>query len=137
MPEAANAGNGDPLARPCTGLFDSFVSGDSGADEGRGMGGRKSGGHVGDIVRVREKILGEAAVLAIAAELRLGTYCLPTLQAILAMATRRIKPGHPDAVAFLHHRHARSDGRYQPDRLMARNERKCGLHWPVTMGGMQ
>jgi hypothetical protein len=53
------------------------------------------------------------------------------------MTTRRIEPGHADPVALLHDRHARSNGDYQPDGLVAGNERKRGLHWPVAVRGME
>ena len=92
---------------------------------------------MGDVIRVGEDVLGKAAVLGIAAELRLGTHSLPPRQAILAMTAGRIEPGHADPVALLHACHARSNGGDQPDALVARNEWECGLHWPVAMRGME
>jgi len=42
-----------------------------------------------------------------------------------------------DTITLLHNCHARSNGSDQTDSLMARNERKCGLHGPVTVGRME
>jgi hypothetical protein len=53
------------------------------------------------------------------------------------MTARRVEPGNPDPVAFLHDCHARSDGSDQSDGLMARNEREIGLYGPVAMRGME
>jgi len=92
---------------------------------------------MGDVVRIREDILGEAAVFRIAAELGMGAHRLPTRQAILATAARRIEPGDSDPVALLHDGHARSNGCDQADGLMAGNEGERGLRRPVAMRGME
>ena len=44
MPEAAGAGDDDPLARPRLRLLDSLVGGDAGADQRRGQLGVESSG---------------------------------------------------------------------------------------------
>ena len=53
------------------------------------------------------------------------------------MAAGRVEPRHADAVAFLHDRHARSDGGDAPDAFMAGNERERGLHRPVAVCGVE
>ena len=62
---------------------------------------------MGDVVGIGEEVLGEAAILGIAAELRLGADRLPGRQAILAMTAGGIEPGHADPVALLDDRDAR------------------------------
>jgi hypothetical protein len=92
---------------------------------------------MGDVARVGEEVFREAAVPRVAAELCLGTDGLPGRQAILAVATGRVEPGHPDAVALLDDRHPRSRGDDPSDALMARNERERGLERPVAARGMK
>ncbi len=137
MSETPSAGNCDPFARPCCGLLDSFVGGYPGTDERRSLGSLKAGRDMGHVIRVREDVLDEAAVPGITAELRLGAHRLPSRQAILAMTTRRVEPRNADPVALLHDRNARSNGRYQTDALMSRNEREFGFQRPVSMRGME
>src|SRR5665213_548075 len=72
-----------------------------------------------------------------AAELRLWTYGLPSRKTILAMAARRVKPGHAYPVALLNDRYARSDGADHSDSLMAGHKRECWLHRPVAMRRME
>src|ERR1700722_17380826 len=127
--------DGDPLARPRLGLLDSLVGGDAGTDERRGIRWRKTGRNMSDVVWVRKQKLGKAPISCIAAELRLRAHRLPTGQAILAMAARRVEPRDPHPVTLFHRRHARSNRGYQPDSLVTGNERKCRLHRPVTARG--
>jgi hypothetical protein len=53
------------------------------------------------------------------------------------MTARRVEPGNPDSIAFLHYCHTRSDGSDQSDGLMAGNEGEIGLHGPVAMRSME
>src|ERR1019366_4745838 len=99
--------------------------------------GRQTGGHAGYIARIREHVLRKAAVLRIAAELRPGARSLPARQAMLAMTARRPEPWYADAVAFLYDRHSRSGSGDDPDGLVARDERKCGLERPIAACGME
>ena len=92
---------------------------------------------MGDVVRVREEVLGKAPVFGIAAELGFGANRLPSRQTIFAMAARRVEPGHPNPVSLLYDRHARSNGGDKPDGLMARNEWERGLYRPVAVRGME
>ena len=119
------------------GLLDALVGGDAGADERRGLLGVKAGRYVGDVVRVGDDVLGKAAVLGVAAELRLGAHRLPGRQAILAMTASRVEPGHADPVALLDDRDAGADRGDEADGLMARNERQLGLQRPVAGRGME
>ena len=77
MPQTANAGDGDPFARPRPSLLDALVGGDARADDRRGILGRKAGGHVGDVIRVGEDVLGKTTVLGVAAKLRLCAHSFP------------------------------------------------------------
>ena len=61
------------------GLLDPFVGGDAGANKRRGVRGRKAGRHMGDVIRVRQEVLGKAAVPGIAAELGFGAHRFPAL----------------------------------------------------------
>ena len=137
MPESACSGDGDPFAGLRPGLLDPLVSRDAGADQRGCIHRGEAGRHMGDVVWICEEVLGKAAVPGIAAELGLGAHRLPPCQAILAMTTRRVEPGHSDPVALLYDRYARSDGDDQPDGLMARNEWERGLDRPVAMRGME
>src|SRR5271156_1272082 len=92
---------------------------------------------MGNIIRIGEEVFGETAVPGVAAELRLSTHRFRTSQTVLAVTTRRVEPRHPDPITLLHNCHARSNGSDQTDSLMARNERKYGLHGPVTVGRME
>ena len=92
---------------------------------------------MGDVVRIREDVLGKSAVFRIAAELGVGAHRLPTRQAIIAAAARRVEPRHSDPVALLHRRYARSGGSDDPDGFMAGNEGKGGLRRPVAVHGME
>src|SRR6202453_1430973 len=53
------------------------------------------------------------------------------------MTARRVEPGNPDPIAFLHYCYSRSDGSGQSDGLMAGNKREIGLHGPVAMCGVK
>jgi hypothetical protein len=101
MTQAADAGNGNPLSRFRSRFFDAFIGGDAGANDRSGFDGLKAGGNVGDVIWIGQNVFGKAAVLGVAAELRVGTNRLPSGQAIFAMTARRIKPGHTHAVAYL------------------------------------
>ena len=48
------------------------------------------------------------------------------------MSARRIEPGHPNPLTFLHCGHARANGDDPSDGLMAGNEGQGGLHRPVS-----
>ena len=119
------------------GLLDALVGGDAGADERRGLLGVKAGRDMGDVVRVGEEVFGKAAVLGVAAELRLGADRLPGRQAILAMAAGRVEPRHADAVAFLDDRDARADRGDAADGLVAGDERQLRLQRPVAGRGVK
>src|ERR1035438_9417159 len=106
MPESTSAGDGDPFAGLRCGLLDPLVGGDASTDQRGGIDRSEAGRYVGDVIRVREEVLGKAAVPGIAAELSLSANGLPPRQAILAMTTRRVEPRYPDPVALLHERHA-------------------------------
>src|SRR5580658_5766487 len=49
------------------------------------------------------------------------------------MATRRVEPGHPNPIAFLHDRYARPDRGHTPNGFVARNEGQRGLQGPVAI----
>ena len=119
------------------GLLDALVGGDTGADEGRGLLGVEAGRYVGDVVRIGDEILGKAAILSVAAELRLGADRLPGRQAMLAMTAGRVEPWHADAVALFDDRDAGADRGDAADGLMTRNERQLGLQRPVAGRGMK
>ena len=114
-----------------------FVGGDPCTDERRGLLGAEAGGHMRDIIRIGENVLGEATVLGVAAELRLRAYRLPGRQAMLAMTAGRIEPRHAHTVTLFDDRHARPNGGDQSDALMAGNEGKRRLQRPVALGGMK
>ncbi len=77
MAEPANAGDGNPLTGLGFGLLDAFVGSDAGADERRGFLWRQAGGDVCYVIWIGEEVLGETAIFAVAAKLRLGTDRFP------------------------------------------------------------
>jgi hypothetical protein len=93
-------------------------------------------GNVGDVIWIGQNVFRKAAVLAVTAELRVGTNRFPSRQAIFAMTARRVKPRHTDSFAYFHRRHARTDGYDGADGFMAGNEWECRLHRPVAMPRM-
>src|ERR1700733_13423458 len=137
MPKAASARDGDPFARFRFCLLDALVSSDAGADDRRGIPGREARWHMGDVVRVGQNEFGKASIPGIAAELRQSANRLPGRQTIFAMTAGTIEPGHSNPVAFLDDRYARPDSGDPADALMARNERKRRLKWPVAVCGVE
>ena len=103
----------------------------------RGFLGVEAGWDVGDVVRIGDEILGKAAVLGVAAELRFAADRFPSREAMLAVAAGRIEPGHADAVALFDDRDAGADRGDAADGLMTRNERELGLERPVAGRGMK
>jgi len=93
---------------------------------------RQTWGNVRDVVRVGDDELGEAAVLGVAAELRLGAHGLPRRQAVLAVSARRVQPRHPDPLAFLDLGDSRAHRDDAPDALVARREWQRRLERPVA-----
>ena len=94
LPEPADPGDRDPLARPRLGLLDALVSGDAGAKDRR---------HFREIrivwATARHKarpdhVLGEAAVDAVAGIVLRLTEAVPSGHAILALATGIVQPGN-------------------------------------------
>ena len=75
--KTARAGYDDPLASLSLGLLDALVGRYAGADDRRRLLGIEVRRNMGDVVRIGEKIFGKAAVLGVAAELRLGADRLP------------------------------------------------------------
>src|SRR5476649_1896298 len=89
------------------------------------------------VVGVCENVVCEATVFRVTAELRFRTHGLVRREAIFAMSTGGIEPGHTNAVPFFHGRDTRADGGDYADTLMARDERQRGLQRPVAVRGMQ
>ncbi len=137
MPEASAARDRHPLARFGFGHLDALIRGDTRTDERCRLGGREAIRNVRDVRRVGENVLGKAAILCVAAELRVRAHRLPRLQTILAMAAGRVEPRHTHAIAILHQRHACAHLGHAANRLMPRDERQRWLQGPVTGGGMQ
>ncbi len=61
-----------------------------------------------DIVRVREGVLGEAAIDRIAGVLLPIAEGFPATEAVPAMPAGRMQPGHSDPVTLFHRGHAGS-----------------------------
>jgi hypothetical protein len=92
---------------------------------------------VGDVVRIGDEIFGKAAILGIAAELRLSADRLPGGQTMLAVAAGRVKPWHADSVALLDDRDACAERDDTADGFVARDERDFGLEGPVAGRGVE
>src|SRR5580692_961869 len=98
MPNAAGAGDHDPLARLRPRLLDPLVGGDAGANQRRRQLELESIRDMGDVIRIGDDVFGEATVPGIAAEFRVGTDRLPGRQAMLAVTASRVEPGHSDPI---------------------------------------
>src|SRR5471032_2765711 len=137
MSQASDARDDDPFARAGLRFLDALVRRDAGADKRSCIPGGQMRRDMRYVVGVREDVLGEATVFRVAAELSLRTHGFTRREAIFAMSTCRIKPGHTNTVPFFHGRDTRADGGDDADTLMARDERQRGLQRPVAVRRMQ
>src|SRR5471032_944848 len=137
MTQASYARNDDPFTRTGLRFLDALVRRDAGADQRGRIPGGQMRRYVRYVVRVREDVLGEATVFRVAAELSFRTHRFARREAIFAMSTGGIEPGHTNAVPFFHGRDTRADGGDYADTLMARDERQRGLQRPVPVCRMQ
>ena len=137
MAEPSRPRHRQPLARTRTGFLDTLIRGHPGADDRGRFDRRQAGRDVRDVVRVGENILGETAVLRIAAELRRVADGFPAAQAMLAAAACRVEPGNADSVADGHSGDPVTERDDAPDPLVAGNERRHRLDWPVAARRVQ
>jgi len=92
---------------------------------------------VRDIVRVCQQVFSEAAILGIAAELRLRAHRFPRVQTVVALTTSGIEPRHADAVALFNDSYARADRGHTTDGFMTWDERQRGFYRPVAISGVE
>ena len=137
MAQAADARNHNPLTRLGLGFLDALVGGDAGADQRCCFQCRQANRNVRHIVGVGQDVFGKAAVLGIAAKLRIGTHRLAGGQAKLAVAAGRIQPGHAHALTQLDSRHALAQGHHQANAFVAGREGQCGFQGPVAVARVQ
>ena len=136
MAEAADAEDGDEVGRAGAGDLDRLVGRDAGAGQRRRVEGVDAFGHLDDVAGVRGGVLAEPAVDRVAHVLLLEAEGLPAGDAVVADAAGVAEPRHRDAVADGDLGHARAELDDDADALMARDERRRGLHGPVAMGGV-
>lgn len=108
MPEAADAGDGDPFTRPRLGFLKALVAGDAGTKDRRNLrkidADRKPRGKR----RRSDHIFSETAITAIAGVMLVLAHGLPTGLAIFATHTGIVQPRNADGVAWLEIRDARA-----------------------------
>jgi hypothetical protein len=92
---------------------------------------------MGDVVRIGDDIFGEAAILGIAAEFRVGTDRLPCGQAMFAVTAGRVEPRYSDPVAFSNNLDTGPDRGNAADGLMTGNERQLWLQRPIACRRME
>ncbi|AER55456.1 hypothetical protein DSC_04015 [Pseudoxanthomonas spadix BD-a59] len=61
----------------------------------------------------------------------------PASEAVHAVSTGTVEPGHSHSIAFPKVADSGADRHHVPHALMSRNERRCRLDGPVTLGGME
>lgn len=132
VPEPADAGDRDPIARAGAGLLDAFIRRDAGADDRCGGLRSQPLRNMRDVVGIGENVLGEAAVTRVAAKLRLRTNGLPSRETVFTVPTRRVEPRHADPIAFLHILNILTDRAGDPDTFVTRNERQRGFERPIA-----
>ena len=137
LPETADAGDCQPLSRPCLGFLDALVSGDPGAKDRRHFGEIRLLGQAAYIRRSADDVLGKAAVYAVAGVVLRVTEAVPAGHAILASTTCIVQPGNARVIAFLQADDVRAARRDDPDAFMAGDKRQRRLCRPIAVGGMQ
>src|SRR5450830_800488 len=137
MAQSANAGNNHPLPRTDIGLLDALVARHPGTNDRCRLTGIQRRRYMRDIFRIRQNVLGESAVARVATKLGLRAHGFPSLEAILAMTTGRIKPRHPHALAHLYRGDAAAQRHHRADALMSGGKGQSWLEWPIASRRMQ
>src|SRR6202171_2968076 len=137
MPEAADTRDSDPFARPRLGFLEALVGGDAGAEDRRHLRKvdarrkpRRKGRGSDNVLRATTLAVVTGVVLALA-------YGFPAGLAIFAAHAGVVQPRNADGVARLEISYARAERSHDAGNLVARNERKRGLHRPVAFRGVQ
>ena len=136
MPETADAGDHDPVTRSGPRHLQALVHGNACAQDWRDLDEVHVRGQVTDVVGVGDHILSEGAVNRVPGVLLPLAQRFPAGPAVGAVTAGGVQPRHANPVALAHVRHAWADDRHGPDTLMARNEGRVRLDWPVAAGRM-
>jgi hypothetical protein len=134
--ESTDAADGQPLARPGVGFFDSLVGCYAGAKNRRRAHEVQSGRQLHGIVRVRKHVLCITSIDAIACVVLALAQSLPSSAAVFARAARIMQPCNANGIALPQLRDALAQRCHVANDFVTRNEWQLRLHRPVPVDRM-
>src|SRR5277367_1081258 len=135
--QAAYSRDHHPFTGPRLCHFQTFVSGDSCAEDGRGIHEGNILGKPSQVIRLAQCILRKTSVHRISGVLLLEAKCFPSGETVITMPARAEQPRGSDSVAFLQVSDPWPKRYNDPCSFMARNKWRGRLDWPVAVRGMQ
>src|SRR5471032_2070403 len=137
MPEAADAGNNNPVTGFRIRHLQPLVYRHAGAQDWRDLDEPDPLRQVTYVIRIGEGVFSETAVHGISGVLLRFAECFPSAQTMIAVSARGVQPWNTNAIAFLNVTHPGPDFSHVADTLVSRDEGRIRLDRPVSVGSVQ